>query len=244
MNPIILILIVLIVLILVILLYTNITRVQNNEKFEFTKLPKEFEKIDPIIMNELYDMLKTTHDIFTKNNVTYWITDGTLLGLYRHNTNGEGHMIPWDDDIDIQIHENDVFKLNSLHDDFLRNGLVLMKVWFGYKIFPIDGKIIDNYDWKYPYLDIFVMRNQGDRIVYKNREAYKMWNRNSYYYNDEIYPVKLYRFHGFYVYGPNNGLPYLDRYYGDKWIDVAEKSWDHENEKMMKLVRINLDDIE
>ena len=44
--------------------------------------------------------------------IVYWITDGTLLGYYRH-----GDIIPWDYDVDIAIDEHDFHKLKSVLPD-------------------------------------------------------------------------------------------------------------------------------
>ena len=48
--------------------------------------------------NRLYKTIKDIHDIFTKNNIPYWVTGGTLMGALRHNG-----LIPWDDDGDLCI---------------------------------------------------------------------------------------------------------------------------------------------
>jgi len=52
------------------------------------------------------DALKMLHDVTTvleKYNVKYWLDFGTLLGIVREN-----RILPWDDDMDISIFEEDI----------------------------------------------------------------------------------------------------------------------------------------
>lgn len=70
----------------------------------------------------MLDILIVIDDICRKNNIRYWINYGTLLGAVRH-----GGFIPWDDDLDINVHEQDFDKfqkvcMEQLPDDlFLQN---------------------------------------------------------------------------------------------------------------------------
>lgn len=56
---------------------------------------KEIRDLDELKKIEL-DIMKKVHLFCSKNNITYFLCYGTLLGAIRHNG-----FIPWDDDIDI-----------------------------------------------------------------------------------------------------------------------------------------------
>ena len=57
----------------------------------------------------MIEMLSFLNDICKKNNITYFVAFGTLLGAVRH-----GGFIPWDDDLDIYINDNDLKKLRKI----------------------------------------------------------------------------------------------------------------------------------
>lgn len=72
----------------------------------------------------LIEMLEYIDDICRKNNITYFISGGTLIGAVRHKG-----FIPWDDDLDIEMpfkdykkfiklmKEEDKYNVNSPYDD-------------------------------------------------------------------------------------------------------------------------------
>jgi phosphorylcholine metabolism protein LicD len=62
-------------------------------------------------------LLSDVITIFESCNVAYWLEGGTLLGLRR-----EGRLLPWDNDLDISIHESEFNKLSSLISTLKKNG--------------------------------------------------------------------------------------------------------------------------
>ncbi|WP_426272410.1 LicD family protein [Exiguobacterium sp. R-17] len=143
------------------------------------------EKIDSsnedslkLIQSIQLDMLIKFHLFCESNNLSYYLTGGTLLGSIRH----EG-FIPWDDDIDIGMPRKDYDKMTQLlssspfEDMFLQNldsdiyfGLPISKLRKKDTFFPEEvnkgiqahqGIFIDIFPWD------FVPQNKLKMIVQK-----------------------------------------------------------------------------
>lgn len=57
------------------------------------------------IQSKEKEILNIIDEVCKKENIDYWLSDGTLLGAVRH-----GDFIPWDDDIDISMRREDYNK--------------------------------------------------------------------------------------------------------------------------------------
>lgn len=71
-------------------------------------MDKEFLTLDEIKQVQL-DMLDAFDGFCKENNLTYWLTEGSLLGAVRHH----GY-IPWDDDLDLGMPISSYLKLLEL----------------------------------------------------------------------------------------------------------------------------------
>lgn len=75
------------------------------------------------------EILKKVHEICEKNNIKYFLSDGTLLGAIRHSG-----FIPWDDDIDIGMLRSELIKFEDiikteLPDYYFYQSLKTDKYW-------------------------------------------------------------------------------------------------------------------
>jgi len=111
------------------------------------------------------EILKQTIQILNDFNIDYFLISGTLLGYVRHND-----FIPWDDDIDLVVHESILDKLDLIKNKynvnlFYRTKYDSIKVCFpdGIEITENDSvkswketAIGDNNKYCWPFVDLFM----------------------------------------------------------------------------------------
>ena len=89
-----------------------------------------------------------------QNNVTYFMTSGTLLGSYRHHGR-----IPWDDDVDLMVNSSDkelVWKiLTALKPDYGLFLSGLMDSPYHWCFYPrFDGRYVPFRSFRWPFVDL------------------------------------------------------------------------------------------
>ena len=229
---------VMLILVLIFIIIVCSTTICDVEKFHNYNNSSEFKYAKPETVREIYKMLFIADQLFEEYDIIYWISGGTLLGAIRHKG-----MIPWDDDADVMIFDFDEEKISFFYDYLDVNGYVLMKTWFGYKIFPKNGKEIKGFKWKFPALDIFVMRTNGNTIYFKYKRAQNKFGK-CIFYESEFFPLKRYEFGSLNLYGPKDPISYLSRCYGDDWDTHAYLIYDHEHEKKLENIKKKLTNFE
>ena len=234
------------IFIIIILIYLNKILKSNNS----IKIPKSNKNSNPIL--SIYQMLYDIDYIFKKNKIIYYIDGGTLLGAVRHKG-----IIPWDDDGDICIFKSDEYKLLNLKSQLNKLGYNIVKYWGGYKICLINGKRIqiENTNWKwnnkvknnkrnnikytFPFIDISIVEETNNEIIYYNNTVKKIWNKCKHNKN-HLFPLKKYRFGLIFLYGPNDPTNYLNRCYGKEWRLIKKENYDHLNQRFIKKTALKM----
>jgi len=163
----------------------------------------------------LHCLLRVTDTIMKKNNITYWVDGGTLLGCVRHRG-----QVPWDDDVDIGIMAEDMEMIPKIAHHFFAFGYAVQKVndnlWKIYVPFEETWIKGEHNSIGTPTLDIFAWKKEEGRIVLNDPICQDEWP-GCYHNDDDFLPLKEYDFHNFKVMGPANPIPYLDRMYRKWW---------------------------
>ena len=179
---------------------------------------------------ELKKLLKIIHTQCGKNNIDYTMCGGTILGAIRHK-----NFIPWDDDADLIIFKRDIDKFENIN--WATYGCVINKHMIGYKISFIEGeKAVENdekQEWNFPFVDIFIFDKFNDKYTFTNENCRAFWP-DDYLYEQDIYPLKLYKFGDIELYGVNNAYGYLHRYFKPGWEINAKITHNHHTGKNIK----------
>lgn len=89
-------------------------------KIDITLVPPAIGRTRDIQLAN-FALLRELDFVCKKNNLTYWLDFGTLLGAIRHKG-----FIPWDDDIDIGMPREDYEKLIDIFEQTKRNSEIFV----------------------------------------------------------------------------------------------------------------------
>jgi lipopolysaccharide cholinephosphotransferase len=186
------------------------------------------------VIKALYQMMYDTSQILDNNGLKYWMDGGTFLGAIRHKG-----IIPWDDDLDIGIFEQDIKKFLSLRSHFKRCGYSISKVWFGYKIFYTNHKKMKGFNYSFPFLDVLPFTKEGSNYVLAFDDAREEWPKEV-WPEDQLLPLQLYKFGDMKLWGAGKHKMYFDKYYGRDWNEIAYREYDHSTEEAVKSIKVNI----
>lgn len=87
----------------------RITKGGKTQNMDANALKERFNPEGSLLRRQqerMTEMLLVFDDICRRNNISYWLCSGTLLGCIRH-----GGYIPWDDDLDVEVMRDDYERL-------------------------------------------------------------------------------------------------------------------------------------
>lgn len=173
--------------------------------------------IAPIIVSpkkrrSYYVFANLMFNLLDQHGIKYFAHSGTMLGAVRHQG-----FIPWDDDIDVMIPEEDSEKLQSLMQSIESYGIkfgqsktidsgLVQFVPFGEKIL-LGSKFFMGFD-------IFI----GKKIIVDNEEVFhyksdnfRRWFPKRYVSVNDAFPRKMYQFGPLRIFGMRDTTDYFNR---------------------------------
>ena len=162
-----------------------------------------------------YKSMKKLDMILQKDNITYWITSGTLLGAYREN-----RFIKSDLDIDLAIHSNDLHKLiefTKVHNITIRG------------VTKINGEISElSFFYGGIKYDIFLAYKSGDNEYIsvcwdKQNSGGKRLNVARMFF-PKVTETQRIKLNGIHVSAPKDIDKYLKINYGENYMD-PDPNW-------------------
>lgn len=187
----------------------------NKSNMNDYNLPKEF-------INEIITLLRHFDEFCNKHDLIYWIDGGTMLGAIRD----QGH-IPYDNDADVGMFQNDFDKFILLKDELESEpyNYVITKEEEGFMkilsrniaIEESDGSII------LPCLDVIVYKRFKEIVIIGNDELRRKYPQ-CYHMQNHFNPLVKVHYGDLALRCPNNPLPYLERQYPNWW---EKRIYDH-----------------
>jgi hypothetical protein len=107
---------------LFLILFTKIYWIKNSPPFGLYRLCyncilKYKTKYTSLNKKVCYENISILHDVLTKHNIFFWLSEGTALGFRRNND-----FISHDDDVDISIYEKDLDKFLDIIPELQKHG--------------------------------------------------------------------------------------------------------------------------
>ncbi|MES1920632.1 hypothetical protein MHBO_002285 [Bonamia ostreae] len=180
-------------------------------------------------------LLQALSKAFKQNNVTWWLSHGTLLGQQYFQS-----VIPWDDDIDIKVvgAQLSIFRILS---DFCRNNPTFKVSTFNsknrmkiIKFYFRNGDEISGFTHKFPFVDIFPVQIGEKRVKHVTNALSREENL------EDLFPLKNGLFGSFLFPIPRKPLKILTQNYfrGYGYWKYCINGYDHRRERATKRSKI------
>lgn len=178
------------------------------------------------------ELLKETIKILEEFDINYFLICGTLLGYVRHND-----FIPWDDDVDLLVHDSLFEKLPDILNKY-KNSFNIMyknvrdatKICFKDKVVEIkagdwnDHMLNENGKYNWPFVDMFAYQIKADEN--KIHFFHKDWDY------DKFFPIEKVDFLNLNVSIPKDPHYFLRSNFGNDYMTkIKSNEWSHKKEE-------------
>jgi hypothetical protein len=168
-------------------------------------------------LTRLKGIMRHFHTVAEEHGIQYYLCCGSLLGAIKFKG-----IIPWDDDIDVSVTADQIPKIEQA---FATGPYKLIKFRFGYKL------CVRNFPY-YPFVDIMIVdidpRFSDDRYTFSyplRRGKPSFGLRKSFprkiHPASMIFPLRLYQFEDFQVWGPRDGEAFCRQSYGEDCFNTS-----------------------
>jgi hypothetical protein len=187
----------------------------------YWRMGKAFPPLTDVSKQQHYELLSRFGQFCDHHNITMFMIGGTLLGAIRH-----ADMIPWDNDADVGVLENDLSLLLGSKGTLKKNyDLLLVDHSPGlYKIFLKSTGVDNRRKHVKPCLDVFVycVNTKTNRIEYISAHHNRTWPQ-TYFLPEEIATLRRYNFGRTRVWGPSFSEASCVRMWGPNWRNPKPK---------------------
>ena len=187
---------------------------------------------------DIKKLMVDLHRIFTENNITYVMVDGTLLGSYVTHD-----VLPWDDELDFLIRKSDKNKIVNLLQDtdkYPDHKVMIANPGGGnperMKIYNVNSPPAGKQTWKWPFADVTYIEEDDSR-VWAADPIYKLNVDRS-----DFYPLHNRPLFGLWFPAPRNSRLLLGRHYTK--FPCHSSTWNHKLEIGQKSSSIDCAEME
>ena len=177
------------------------------------------------------ELLSAVDAILREFNVTYTLARGTLLGSYVMHD-----ILPWDDDLDLFVHIDDLPKIRRLfnasgvgHYKQIQLFESRRKVAFTIKLFRTTDPRAGEQAWHWPFIDIAFYKTDK-RQVRSHEDKPKWWMKRA-----DFFPLTLRPLAGRWFPAPRNTAALIRKQY--KHFICKKNTWDHKTEVRVRRVQ-------